>query len=327
MSTGIPNALRQLGWVEGQNLRIEQRYADGQTDRLPALARELVALRNDAMRVPEDPSVQLQVFETQQAAAAQGIELRVVRVVRVVAVRGADYAGAFATMVAERCGALFVAATTYFVRDRKRMLDPAAKHKLPSIREGPEQVDDGGLMSYGTSLSLMYQRIALGSLFIHSQAASSPLSYDAIKEGMHKRGWVVECNVSYRFHVAHSKVEGLDPLAPELLAQGMEPILVDPPQAARVLQKAGITVPVVRAKVANAVGSRFFASLARPGGNITGITAQNEVVLGKLIELLHVAVPSAQPSRLQRVIFLKTAKAMGITVPKSLLPRTTELIE
>ena len=75
--------------------------------------------------------------------------------------RGTDYVGAFATMVAERCGALFVAATTYFVRDRKLIIDLAAKHRLPSIWEWPEQVDDGGLMSYGTSLSGLYQRIAL----------------------------------------------------------------------------------------------------------------------------------------------------------------------
>ncbi len=233
MTTGVPDALRQLGWVEGQNLRIETRYADGQADRLPALARELVAQRCDAilavgaaavratkdasatlpiilfgnfdpvalglvaslarpggnvtgvlitsqgtfaakklelltqavprtrrvaMLVPDDPAVQLQVLETQQAAAALGIELRVVRVV---AVRGADYAGAFATMVAERCGALFVAATTFFVRDRRLIIDLAAKHKLPSIWEWPEQVDDGGLMSYGTSLSRLHQRLAL----------------------------------------------------------------------------------------------------------------------------------------------------------------------
>jgi putative ABC transport system substrate-binding protein len=233
MSTGMTDALRQLGWVEGQNLRIEARYADGQPDRLPALARELLAQRCDvilavgaaavraakdatatlpivmfgnfdpgalglvaslarpggnvtgvliasqgtfaakklelltqavprtrrvAMLVPDDPAVQLQVLETQQAAAALGIELRVVRVV---AVRGADYAGAFATMVAERCGALFVAATTFFVRDRRLIIDLAAKHKLPSIWEWPEQVEDGGLMSYGTSLSRLYQRLAL----------------------------------------------------------------------------------------------------------------------------------------------------------------------
>ena len=46
-------------------------------------------------------------------------------------------------------------------RDRRLIIDLAAKHKLPSIWEWPEQVEDGGLMSYGTSLSRLHQRLAL----------------------------------------------------------------------------------------------------------------------------------------------------------------------
>lgn len=133
----------------------------------------------------------------------------------------------------------------------------------------------------------------VGSLSIASQAATAPF-YDAFKDGMRELGWVEGQNVSYRFLFADGQVERLDALAGELLAQGAEVIVVGPPQAARALQKATTTVPIVMANVSNAVGNRFIASLARPGGNITGITAQNEVVLGKLIELLHVAVPAAQ---------------------------------
>jgi putative ABC transport system substrate-binding protein len=133
----------------------------------------------------------------------------------------------------------------------------------------------------------------VGSLSIASQAATLPF-YNAFKDGMRELGWVEGQNVAYRFLFADGQVERLDALAGELLAQGMEVILVGPPQAARALQKATTTVPIVMANVSNAVGNRFIASLARPGGNITGITAQNEVVLGKLIELLHVAVPAAQ---------------------------------
>ena len=48
-ATGLPRALQPLGWVEGQNLRIEVRYAEGQMERMPALARELVALRCDVI--------------------------------------------------------------------------------------------------------------------------------------------------------------------------------------------------------------------------------------------------------------------------------------
>lgn len=227
----IPSALQELGYVQGQNLIVETRYGEGRLDRLPALARELVQLRPDVIvaigaaaaravknttatipivlyanidpvaaglvkslakpgdnitgiliapagtlaakrlellkqAVPraeritflgwgDDPSSnRSQVQETQEAASSLGVKLSVVEV------RGGDYDRAFATIAAERPGALFVAATTYFVRDRKRIIELVAKHRLPAIYEWPEHVEDGGLMSYGSSLTGTTQRVA-----------------------------------------------------------------------------------------------------------------------------------------------------------------------
>ena len=226
----IPSALQELGYVQGQNLVVERRYGEGRLDRLPALARELVQLRPDVIvaigsaaaravknatatipivlyanvdpvaaglvkslakpgdnltgvliapagtlaakklellkeAVPrakriaflawgDDPSFRPQVQETQEAASSLGVKLSVVEV------RGGDYERAFAMIAAERPGALFVAATTYFVRDRKRIIELVAKHRLPAIYEWPEHVEDGGLMSYGSSLTGTTQRVA-----------------------------------------------------------------------------------------------------------------------------------------------------------------------
>ncbi len=61
---------------------------------------------------------------------------------------------------AERPEALFVGAHTFFVRDRKRIIALAAKHRLPAMYEWPEQVEDGGLMSYGSSLPGTTRRVA-----------------------------------------------------------------------------------------------------------------------------------------------------------------------
>ena len=133
----------------------------------------------------------------------------------------------------------------------------------------------------------------VGSLSIASRSATVPF-YDAFKDGMRELGWLEGQNIEYRFLFADGQAERLDSLATELLAQNVEVVVVGPPQAARALQKATVTVPIVMANVSNAVGNRFVASLARPGGNITGITAQNEVVLAKLIQLLHEAAPAAQ---------------------------------
>ena len=226
---GIPAALRRQGWVEGQNLVIERRWADGQMARLPELARELVALGCDALLTvgltatraareasptlpivffgnfdpvatglvpslarpgnnlsgvliaadgtlaakkmellkeavpraariaflsPEDPAMQLQIAEARQAAAALGMELVVVTV------KGGDHKGAFAAIAAARAQAVFVAAHTSFMSDRHVIIDLARRHRLPTMWEWPEQVRDGGLMAYGTSLTALYERVA-----------------------------------------------------------------------------------------------------------------------------------------------------------------------
>ncbi|MBK7474221.1 MAG: ABC transporter substrate-binding protein [Betaproteobacteria bacterium] len=229
-ATGIPNALRQLGLVSGQNLVLETRYAGGHIDRLPGLARELVQLHCDAIiavgtsavraaraatstipivmfgnfdpvaaglvdslarpggnvtgvliapdgtlaakklellgqavpratrmafLAPDDAGFRPQLEETRKAAIALGIELAVVTV------RGGDYDRAFAAIAAERAEALFVGATTFFMTDRKPIIELAQRHRLPAIWEWPEQVRDGGLMAYGTSLLGLYQRVAV----------------------------------------------------------------------------------------------------------------------------------------------------------------------
>ncbi len=133
----------------------------------------------------------------------------------------------------------------------------------------------------------------VGSLSITTLAASQRF-YAAFKLGMHTLGWREGHNVEYRFLYADGKVEALDALARELIAGRVEVIVAGAPQAARAAQRATRSVPIVMANVSNAVASGFVESLARPGGNITGVTAQNEVVLSKLIELLHEAVPGAR---------------------------------
>jgi putative ABC transport system substrate-binding protein len=229
VSTALLDTLRERGYIEGRNLIIERRFASGQLDRLPGLARELVQLRVDAimclgpaatvragreatsttpiimfgnfdpvalglvtnlarpeanvtgilisadgtlagkrleflrelapraarigMLAPDVPSFRLQLQETQKAAAALKLELEVVKV------RGGDYSGAFATISSRRPDALVVGASTFFMRDRKAIIALAAKHRLPAVYEWPEQVRDGGLIAYGTSLDGLYARI------------------------------------------------------------------------------------------------------------------------------------------------------------------------
>jgi putative ABC transport system substrate-binding protein len=225
----LPRALAEVGYAEGRNLVIDARFAEGRTDALPRLAREIVDARADAivavgnaaataakqatssipivvfgnldpvasglvpnlarpggnvtgiliapegtlavkrlellketvprvariaLLAPDDPGFALQMQETRSAAKALAIELAVVTV------RGGDYERAFADIAAARAGALLVGATTHFIVARRQIIDLAARHRLPAIYEWPEQVEDGGLMSYGGSLRESYRRVA-----------------------------------------------------------------------------------------------------------------------------------------------------------------------
>jgi putative ABC transport system substrate-binding protein len=111
---------------------------------------------------------------------------------------------------------------------------------------------------------------------------------------MQELGWREGHSVEYRFAYANGDVNRLDALTGELIAKQVEVIVVSSSQGVRAVQRATKTVPVVMAGVLNAVGAGFVASLAKPGGNITGFTSQQEEVLGKLIGILHEVTPGAR---------------------------------
>ncbi len=133
----------------------------------------------------------------------------------------------------------------------------------------------------------------VGLLSFSSEAAGAHLRA-AFKQGMHELGWMEGKNVEYRFVFADGDVDRLDGLAGELIGQKVEAIVVSSQQTARAAQRATKTIPIVLAGASNAVGAGFVASLANPGGNITGFTSQQEEVLGKLIGVLHEITPGAR---------------------------------
>ena len=118
--------------------------------------------------------------------------------------------------------------------------------------------------------------------------------YAAFKQGMRDLGWMEGKNVEYRFVYAHGELNRLDALASELTRQQVDVIVVGNALTTRALQRATKTIPIVMASVSDPVGNEFVASLAKPGGNITGVTAQQEEVLGKRIGILHEVAPGAR---------------------------------
>jgi putative ABC transport system substrate-binding protein len=122
-----------------------------------ALLKEMVpGATRVALLVTESASggAKAQVQEVRKAGERLGLDIIVVEV------RGGDYARAFSAIRSARPAALFVGAHSRFVRDRHRIIEFAAMHRLPAIYEWPQQVKDGGLMSYGASDTETYRRVA-----------------------------------------------------------------------------------------------------------------------------------------------------------------------
>jgi putative ABC transport system substrate-binding protein len=124
--------------------------------KLEVLKEAVPAATRIALLVADESGVgmQQQIQEVRRAASSLGVDVPVVNV------RGSDYESAFMTIAAVRPQALLVGAHSYFVRDRKKVIELAAKYRLPAIYEWPLQVRDGGLMSYGASDVETYRQVA-----------------------------------------------------------------------------------------------------------------------------------------------------------------------
>jgi putative ABC transport system substrate-binding protein len=112
-----------------------------------------------------------------------------------------------------------------------------------------------------------------------------------LKKGMAERGYVEGQTVEYVVAFADGQYERLDALAAELIAQEPDVLVGAPPPVIRAYQRLTKTIPIVMANTSDAVGNGLVASLARPGGNTTGITTMYETVLPKIVEYLTELAP------------------------------------
>jgi len=231
LEQALLEGLRDQGYVEGRNLVIERRYADGRNERVPEYARELAAMKLDlivttctpstraarqasastpiVMAAVADPVGQrlitslarpganitglssqaevilpkmMELFSgvlpkpatvavflqersdvhprmwLQLAPIAQALKLKLVKIEVAYA---ADLSVAFAMALRENANAVFVLPDEpMFLTRRGRIVELAAKHRLPAFYGAREFVDDGGLMSYGESLRTAYRHAA-----------------------------------------------------------------------------------------------------------------------------------------------------------------------
>jgi putative ABC transport system substrate-binding protein len=113
------------------------------------------------------------------------------------------------------------------------------------------------------------------------------------RQGLEKRGWSEGRNlqIDYRF-VPESSADQAEALAKELVAAQPEAIFAQGTPVIAALQRQSRTIPIVFAGAADPVGSGFIASLARPGGNITGVMQYEASVTGKWLAMLKEISPT-----------------------------------
>jgi len=115
---------------------------------------------------------------------------------------------------------------------------------------------------------------------------------ESFRQGLRELGYAEGQNISIDYRWAEGRPDRLPALAVELTQLKVDVIVTYNNAGVAALQRATRTIPIVFASVGDPVGSGFAASLARPGGNITGFTSLNEEVSRKWVELLREAVPT-----------------------------------
>jgi putative ABC transport system substrate-binding protein len=190
------------------------------------------------------------------------------------------------------------------VRSRRSFIGFAIAGALAAPRAGVAQ---------GRKVS----RIGVLSPFTASDGPAP--SFQVFRDTLRELGYVEGDSVSFEYRWADGKYERLAALAAELVQSKVDVVLSAwSTPAALAAKRATTTIPIVFVGVGDAVGVGLVASLARPGGNVTGSTFLSEETVGKLLQLLKEVVPRASrvatvsnPANPVYVPLLKDVEAMG----------------
>jgi putative ABC transport system substrate-binding protein len=131
----------------------------------------------------------------------------------------------------------------------------------------------------------------IGYLTADSRSARADVRAEAFRKGLRELGYVEGENIIIEWRSAEGKQDRLPALAAELVRLKADIIVTGGPTATRPLKEATTTIPIVMTQDSDPVGNGFVASLARPGGNITGLSNLAQELSGKRLELLKQIVP------------------------------------
>jgi putative ABC transport system substrate-binding protein len=137
-------------------------------------------------------------------------------------------------------------------------------------------------------------------------SGSSSTRSEAFRQGLGELGYVEGKNVIIEYRYAEGKLDRVRGLAAELVRLKVDVIVTGGATNTRAAKEATSTIPIVMAQDPDPVGNGLVASLARPGGNITGLSSLSAELSGKRMELLREVLP-----KLSRVAVLGTAINAG----------------
>jgi len=124
-----------------------------------------------------------------------------------------------------------------------------------------------------------------------STAAGSAGLLEAFRQELRKLGWIEGKNIAIEYRFAEQKLERLPELAADLVRLKVDLIVVGGPGPALAAKKATTTIPIVMTNSSDPVAAGLIASLARPGGNVTGFSSLSVELNTKRLEILKDAVP------------------------------------
>jgi putative ABC transport system substrate-binding protein len=163
--------------------------------------------------------------------------------------------------------------------------------------------------------------------YLESGVAVGTPFLEAFRQGLRDHGWVEGANLALEIRAAQGRYEKLAGLAADLVRVGVDVIFASSTPAAVAAKKATSTIPIVIGRVADPVASGLVATLARPGGNVTGWTHQGLEMREKYLDVLKDAVPAAvrvgvlwNPGNPIHARSLKSMKAAAQALKVELLP-------
>jgi putative ABC transport system substrate-binding protein len=131
----------------------------------------------------------------------------------------------------------------------------------------------------------------VGVLMGFANDAEAKARVEAFEQGLEREGWSVGHNLRIEYRYAEGESARMQAFAKELVELKPDCVLGQSTPVTAALMQATRTIPIVFVAVSDPIGSGFVASMARPGGNVTGFTVLHASIAGKYLEMLKEMVP------------------------------------